>query len=92
VIEPSKGVRRPWGPRRIVFTLHLCLGRASGLVLFLVGLTGALYVFEPEIKALHAGHRVTPLAERLPASVLAERGRAALRSSRKTPRRRTAAG
>lgn len=50
--------------KRAVGKLHLVLGLASGLVVFIVALTGALLVFEHEIKALlavpPAPHRLAP--------------------------------
>jgi uncharacterized iron-regulated membrane protein len=36
-------------PRRVVSTAHRWLGLASGAVVFVVALTGALYAFAPEI-------------------------------------------
>jgi iron complex outermembrane receptor protein len=77
----SAGTRRPWGPRRLIFIAHLWLGLASGLAVFVVGLTGALYVFEPELKALYTRPGVVSPpagAKPLPASELVERGHAAL--------------
>ena len=65
--------------RRLVYTLPLWLGLTSGLVVFIVGLTGALYVFEPELKRLYAGPpRVRPAATTQPVSELADRAHAAL--------------
>jgi uncharacterized iron-regulated membrane protein len=47
--------------RKSVRKIHLCLGLATGLVLSVVGITGSLYVFEPEIsrsvtKEYHTRH------------------------------------
>jgi uncharacterized iron-regulated membrane protein len=71
-----------WGPRRLVYTAHLWLGLTSGLVVFLVGLTGALYVFEREIRELYLRSytRISPpgVAQRLPVSMLQQRAAAAL--------------
>jgi uncharacterized iron-regulated membrane protein len=82
VATAASGRRRPWGPRRLVYTAHLWLGLLSGLVVFLVGLTGALYVFEREIKELYLRSytRVSPpgAAHRLPVSALHQRGTAAV--------------
>ena len=79
----SGNSRRAWGPRRLVYTAHLWLGLTSGLIVFVVGLTGALYVFEPELKRLYAGPgRLSPSsAPALPASELARRAHTALMRS-----------
>lgn len=39
--------------------LHLWLGLASGIVVFIVGLTGCLYVFESEIRNLYESEFTT---------------------------------
>jgi iron complex outermembrane recepter protein len=81
VSHDAEDPRRPWGLRRAIYTGHLWLGLASGLVVFVVGLTGALYVFEPELKALYAGPShvaATAGAPLMPVSALLERGHAAL--------------
>jgi uncharacterized iron-regulated membrane protein len=41
-------VKQEWTFKKIIRQLHLILGLASGLVVFVVGITGALYVFEQE--------------------------------------------
>jgi uncharacterized iron-regulated membrane protein len=38
--------------KKVIGVLHLWLGLASGLVVFVVAITGAIWVFEPEIKGL----------------------------------------
>ncbi len=38
--------------KKAVKTIHLWVGLASGLILSIVGITGSLYVFEPELAAL----------------------------------------
>ena len=38
--------------KKIIGKIHLWLGIASGLVVFVLGLTGCIYAFEEEIKAL----------------------------------------
>jgi uncharacterized iron-regulated membrane protein len=53
----------PWGPRRVVWTIHRWLGLASGAVVFVVALTGALYAFAPEIRSASSA-----TATRMPAS------------------------
>jgi uncharacterized iron-regulated membrane protein len=45
--------RRARRPRHLIYVAHLWLGLASGLVVVVVGATGALYVFEPGLKGLH---------------------------------------
>jgi uncharacterized iron-regulated membrane protein len=71
----------PWGPRRVVWTIHRWLGLASGAVVFVVALTGALYAFAPEITELylHRYTRVSPPAAGRPlaAAALVERAEAA---------------
>ena len=68
--------------RALVRTVHLVLGLASGLVVFGVALSGAIYVFEEEIRALYETSytRVRPRdpATRLAASELQVRGETAL--------------
>ncbi|MGQ1890333.1 PepSY-associated TM helix domain-containing protein [Thermophagus sp. OGC60D27] len=38
--------------KKIIFQIHLWLGLLSGIVVFIVSITGSLYVFQPEITAL----------------------------------------
>ncbi|MFN4147781.1 MAG: PepSY-associated TM helix domain-containing protein [Runella sp.] len=38
--------------KKLIYRIHLYLGLASGLVMFVVSLTGCLYVFEEEIRAM----------------------------------------
>jgi uncharacterized iron-regulated membrane protein len=68
-------------PRRLLWTVHRWLGLASGAVVFVVGLTGAMYAFAPEITYLYLSRhaRVSPPsgARPLSASALVERGEAA---------------
>ncbi|MEO6522016.1 MAG: PepSY-associated TM helix domain-containing protein [Mucilaginibacter sp.] len=40
--------KQKWTFKKIIRQLHLILGLASGLVVFIVGITGAIYVFEQE--------------------------------------------
>jgi uncharacterized iron-regulated membrane protein len=40
------------GFKKIIYLLHLWLGLASGLVVFVIGLTGAIYSFSDELKAV----------------------------------------
>ena len=71
----------PWGPRRVVWTIHRWLGLASGTVVFVVALTGAFYAFAPEITELylHRYARVSPPAgvRPLAAAALVDRAEAA---------------
>ena len=39
-----------WRPKKIVVKIHLWLGLISGLVVFILGITGCIYAFEEEIK------------------------------------------
>ena len=68
--------------RGIVQKVHLVLGLASGVIVFGVALSGAIYVFEEEIRSLYQESytRVPPRDQgsRLPASELARRGEIAL--------------
>mgnify|MGYP002777658482 CR=1 FL=1 len=73
--------------RKLIGTLHLWLGLASGLVVFIVSLTGCLYVFETEIQSLYDQSYTTVRAQsgpRLPVSDLARIGQQALDSELKT--------
>jgi uncharacterized iron-regulated membrane protein len=71
----------PWGPRHVVWTIHRWLGLASGAVVFVVALTGALYAFAPEITGLylhrHAWVSPPPGVVQLTAAALVERAEAA---------------
>lgn len=67
--------------RKAVGVVHLWLGLVSGLVVFVVSVTGCLYVFETEIQSLynHSYTRVTAQNRSpLPVSELARRGENAL--------------
>jgi uncharacterized iron-regulated membrane protein len=68
-------------PRRVLWTVHRWLGLASGAVVFVIALTGAMYAFAPEITDLYLYRhaRVAPPvgARPLSASTLVERGEAA---------------
>ena len=50
--------------RKAVGKLHLWLGLASGLVVFVVAVTGCLYVFKTEIEDLTQSYRYTPTEAR----------------------------
>ncbi len=71
--------------KRIVGPLHLWLGFASGLVVFIVAVTGCLITFEDEIKSVTRSFRNinAPSAEKalLPPSKLTAIGKAALDTS-----------
>lgn len=45
--------------KKVFHTLHLWLGLASGLVVFILAITGSLYAFKDEISELGAHHYVT---------------------------------
>ncbi|WP_341502181.1 sulfite reductase flavoprotein subunit alpha [Gallaecimonas sp. GXIMD4217] len=61
--------------QRISFRLHQCLGLCSALVLFIVGLTGALLSFEEEILSAfgRGGHSLEVREQVLPAPELSAR-------------------
>lgn len=44
--------------KKLFHKLHLWLGLVSGLFVFVIALTGALYAFEEEISSLHSYHHV----------------------------------
>src|SRR6186713_2343154 len=54
--------------KKLIRTLHLWLGLTSGVVVVIVGLTGAALVFEEEGRELaqHHYYYVNPGADRLP--------------------------
>ncbi|CAG5003216.1 hypothetical protein DYBT9275_03099 [Dyadobacter sp. CECT 9275] len=59
--------------KKIIGLLHLWLGLTSGLVVFILGLTGCIYVFEDEIREIVYHDRLYVQAEntpRLPVSIL----------------------
>jgi uncharacterized iron-regulated membrane protein len=59
--------------RRVSAWLHLWLGLASGIVVLIVSLTGAIYVFEKEIRSVTEPWRhVEPVGTLLPPSKLAD--------------------
>ena len=68
--------------RELIGKLHLWLGLASGLVVFIVSLTGCVYVFQPEL--FSATHRSLlqvappPAAQPLPYTVIWQRAQQAL--------------
>lgn len=70
--------------RKLTGLLHLWLGLGSGLVVFVVSLTGCLYVFETEIRDVVEKSFTTVEVRnqpRLPASELYRRGTAALEAA-----------
>jgi uncharacterized iron-regulated membrane protein len=71
----------PWRPRRVVRWIHRWLGLASGAVVFVVALTGALYAFAPEITGLYLRRYawISPPTDTSPmgAAALVERAEAA---------------
>lgn len=66
--------------KRIAGKIHLWLGLASGLVVFIVSLTGCIYVFQEEIQAATQPYRfvANPAHTVLPPSVLAANAEAHL--------------
>ena len=54
--------------RRLLFQVHLWIGLAIGLVVSIVGLTGSILVFKPELEAalIPSLTRVTPGPQRVP--------------------------
>jgi uncharacterized iron-regulated membrane protein len=70
--------------RKFIGQLHLWLGLASGLVVFVVSLTGCLYVFEAEIQSLYNGSYTRVAAQTqppLPVSALQRIGQQSLRKA-----------
>ena len=67
--EPRRSRLRTW-----IFQVHLWLGLAIALVVSLVGLTGSILVFKPELEALMVSNltRVTPGPRRVPIDQLVE--------------------
>ena len=63
--------RRVWW-RRLLFQVHLWTGLVIGLVVSVVGLTGSLIVFKPELERMSIPHltHVTPQGERVPVQQL----------------------
>lgn len=76
--------------KKIIGQIHLWLGLASGLVVFILGITGAIYAFEDEIKDLVYKDRlyvkVPEGAERLPLSKLIPIAEKAMGRERKISR------
>lgn len=68
--------------KKLIGKIHLWLGLASGLVVFIVGITGCLYAFIDEIKPLVYRDRmfveVPPGAKKLPLEVLKENAQTAV--------------
>lgn len=76
--------------RKRIGQIHLWLGLASGLVVFILGITGAIYAFQDEIRALVYRDRlyvqVPEGAKRLPLGKLVAIAEAALGKDRKISR------
>ncbi|MFA0964124.1 PepSY-associated TM helix domain-containing protein [Roseivirga sp. BDSF3-8] len=66
--------------KKIVGKLHLVLGLSSGLVVFIVSITGCIYAFQKEIQDLTQDYRYVEAqdAAYLPPSILVERAEEAL--------------
>lgn len=58
--------------KKIILTIHLWLGLATGLVVLIMGLTGAIYCFQPEISRLTQSHLSVEASDQpfLPVSTL----------------------
>ncbi|HRS40719.1 MAG TPA: PepSY domain-containing protein, partial [Dysgonamonadaceae bacterium] len=57
--------------KRFFYQIHLWLGLVSGLLVFLISITGALYAFQEEISGLGKYHKVEVLdVPKLPPSQL----------------------
>lgn len=76
--------------KKIIRQIHLWLGLASGLVVFILGITGAIYTFEDEIRQLVYKDRlyveIPAGAERLPLSKLLPIAEQAMGKDRKISR------
>lgn len=76
--------------KEIIRQIHLWLGLASGLVVFILGLTGAIYTFEKELKEVFYRDRlyvdVPANGQRLPLSTLLPIAEKALGKERKISR------
>ncbi|MEO0341128.1 MAG: PepSY-associated TM helix domain-containing protein, partial [Bacteroidota bacterium] len=68
--------------KKIIGTIHLWLGLATGLVVFIMGLTGCIMAFEEEIKSVVYAHKlkvdIPENAQVLPMSQLLEIAQEAL--------------
>ncbi len=74
--------------RKLTGQMHLWLGLTSGLVVFIVSLTGCLWVFESEIQSLYNGSYTRVEAQnrpQLPVSTLQQIGQRALVRELQTP-------
>lgn len=53
---------KSWPIRKIILKLHLILGLSTGLVVFIVAITGCLWVFQDEIQSLSSDYKkVVPM-------------------------------
>ena len=70
--------------KKAVGKLHLWLGLSSGLVVFIVALTGCIYVFQKEISETikHNVFFVNPASQVLPLSLLSQKATASLSSAK----------
>lgn len=85
MLTAEKRIKKPKSrARKVAGFLHLWLGLASGIVVFILGVTGCLYVFQKEISDIlyHKQFYVTPPANAvtLPVSQLKEIAQKALNS------------
>ncbi len=76
--------------KKFIGKIHLWLGLASGLVVFIVSATGCLWVFQDELRPIVYADRMfveaPPQAERLPVAELVDRAEAALDNQYKAER------
>jgi uncharacterized iron-regulated membrane protein len=85
LIDKGNPARLRIGFRRASAWLHLWLGLASGLIVFIVSVTGCIYVFEEEIRGFFYADRLRAEphgAPPLPVSVLWDRAQAAVGADR----------
>ncbi|MCU0444514.1 MAG: PepSY domain-containing protein [Microscillaceae bacterium] len=69
--------------RKLIGQIHLCLGLSSGLLVFIISITGCIYVFEAEIRSLYEYPYTYVKAENhavLPVSKLYTIGKSALKT------------
>jgi uncharacterized iron-regulated membrane protein len=66
--------------KKVIGKLHLWLGLASGIIVFIIAVTGCLYAFQAEIRNLTEGHRFVEIQNKpyLPPSRLKDIAMAAL--------------
>lgn len=59
-------MKKKWTARKVILKLHLILGLTTGLVVFIVSITGCLWVFKDEIESLYSDYKtVAPVSENM---------------------------